>query len=217
MVVPQPDVVTRIASRPPFSISLVHTSMFVARLRERLGFAAHVMDQRAAASLAGRQHHLDAMAGQQPDRRLVDRRREHRLRTALQQNDAALARNFGREGLSGGTPRQPRRRQRQRRGNAGEESTNPLPDRNRLSARSRRRSKERRDAPRQPGRRKRRAEPGRIGQHRRQHGADQPVRPAAARRSPRCAPARDRRGACSARPTGRSSCRQGTRGSGRCA
>ena len=69
--------------------------MFVARLRERLGFAAHVVDQRPAASFAGRQHHLDSLAGQQPDRRLIDRGREHRLRTALQQNDAALARTSG--------------------------------------------------------------------------------------------------------------------------
>ncbi len=62
----------------------------------RLMLAAHVMDQRAAASFAWRRHHLDAVAVQDPDRRRVDIAAQHPVGTALQQRDPALALAFGR-------------------------------------------------------------------------------------------------------------------------
>ncbi len=53
-----------------------------AGLGERFPFAPHVVDERAAASLALRHDDLDAKAGQQFNRRLVDARVQHRLGAA---------------------------------------------------------------------------------------------------------------------------------------
>ena len=50
--------------------------------------AAHVVHERAAAAGALGDHHLDPVAGQEADRRLVDVRRQHLLRATGQQRDA---------------------------------------------------------------------------------------------------------------------------------
>ena len=52
---------------------------------------AHVMDERAAAPLPLRLHHLDAVAVEEPDGRLVEAGLEHRLGAAGQDGDAAPA------------------------------------------------------------------------------------------------------------------------------
>jgi hypothetical protein len=83
---------------------------------ERLGLAAHVMGQGAAAAHALGHHHLDPVAGQQPHRRLVDRGREHLLGAAAQQRDSGPARAFGGKHLGPvdvGAGRQGARRQSQ--------------------------------------------------------------------------------------------------------
>jgi hypothetical protein len=46
---------------------------------------AHVVGERATAAGLGRDYHLDAMAGQEPDGRVVDLRCQHLLRTAGEQ------------------------------------------------------------------------------------------------------------------------------------
>ena len=219
MVVPHPDAVTMIASRPPFSISLVHTSMFARACASAWCFASHVVNQGPAASLAGRQHHLNSLTRQQPDGGVIDRRREHRLRASLQQDDAALARNFGceRPGALSRTAGETRRRQRQQSRQGERRRPQPHPRPGWLCGAV---VIEAQKAPRC-------APAARPPQERRGTGPDRAARPparrgsagpaTAARRFLRCGPAHDRRDACSARPTGRSSCRQGTRGSGRCA
>ena len=60
------------------------------RRGERLFFAAHVVNQGAAASLAFRHDDLDAQARQQPNGRLVDSGIENRLRATGQDRDAAV-------------------------------------------------------------------------------------------------------------------------------
>ena len=67
-----------------------------ARGGERIGLAAHVVDERAAAALARRQHHRHAGPVQEPDRRLVDGGRQHRLRATGKKRDAALLPGGGR-------------------------------------------------------------------------------------------------------------------------
>jgi hypothetical protein len=75
-VVPQPEALTTIASSPPVSRRLL--------LPEMVG-------QRAATQAPLGNHHLAAMSGKQPDRCFVDLRRDHPLRAAGQQRDAAAA------------------------------------------------------------------------------------------------------------------------------
>src|SRR5690606_30694220 len=52
------------------------------RRLQRLLLASHMVDERAAADLAGRRYDLDAEAGEQTDRRLVDLWLQHRLGAA---------------------------------------------------------------------------------------------------------------------------------------
>ncbi len=54
----------------------------------RFVLAAHMLDQRAAAALALRQHHFDALRAKQPDRGIVDLRAQHLLGASRQQRDA---------------------------------------------------------------------------------------------------------------------------------
>ena len=58
----------------------------------RLRVPAHVVDERAAAALALRLHHLDAVPVEEPDRRLVEAGLEHRLGAARQDRDPAAPR-----------------------------------------------------------------------------------------------------------------------------
>ena len=58
------------------------------RQAHRRVMVAHVMVQRAAAALTLGHHNLDPHPRQQPDRRLIDRRRQDLLRTARQQTNA---------------------------------------------------------------------------------------------------------------------------------
>ncbi len=95
-MVPQPEAVIRIASR---SVERGPGVDIGARLRQRLVLAAHVMDQRAAAAGAVRQHHLDAVARQHADRRGVDLGRQHVVDAAGKERDAAVAPARGRECL----------------------------------------------------------------------------------------------------------------------
>ena len=60
---------------------------------------AQVVGQRAAAAGAPRHHHLDPMAGQDPDRRLVDLGRQDLLGAAGHQRDPGAPRPLGREDL----------------------------------------------------------------------------------------------------------------------
>ena len=193
------------ASSPPPSISRVQASMLARAWASALVLAAHVMDERAAAALARGDHDLDAVAGEQPDRRLVDRRRQHRLRAAGEQRDPARARALRRD----------RRRlgHRRRGGRAAAPAGSIAASGFRPSAASSGANGLPSSASQQRQRGSRRG----IGQHRGEQGAHQPVEPAAAGRSPRYGRGHDRPDACSARPTGRWSCRRGTTGSGRCA
>ena len=63
------------------------------RLAKRMSLlvAAHVMDEGAAAPLPLRLDHLDAVAVEEPDRRLVEAGLEHRLGAAGQDGDPAPA------------------------------------------------------------------------------------------------------------------------------
>ena len=62
-----------------------------------LGVAAHMVDERAAAALALRQHHLDAVPVEEPDGGVVEARLQHRLRAARQEGDAPAPRSLRRE------------------------------------------------------------------------------------------------------------------------
>ena len=97
--------------------------------------------------------------------------------------------------------RQPRRRERQHRAHALRDSV--CPGSRRPNGRA------------EPGAAQRRPEQAGPRQQRAEHGAQQAVGQGRRRRSPRCSAGRDRPGACSSRPTGRSSCRTGRTGSGR--
>ncbi len=66
---------------------------------ERRPLLAHVMGERAAAAGAAGDHDLDAVPGEQADRRLVDLRRQDLLGAAGEQCDALPARALGREDL----------------------------------------------------------------------------------------------------------------------
>ena len=87
-MVPQPDVLITIASRPPSRGPGVDIG---ARLRKRLIVAAHVMDERTAAARASRHHHLDAVAREHADCGCIDVRRQHVVDAAGQKRDAAFS------------------------------------------------------------------------------------------------------------------------------
>ncbi len=195
------------ASSPSPSISRVQASML--RLGEGVAclLLAHVVDERAAAALALGQHHLDAVPVEQPDRGLVDRGLQHRLGAARQHRDPAAAFACRRD-----------RRRALHRGARREAGAAPVEHRGETRA-------DDRQPPQQPAatacpsarRSSASAEALRIGQHAARAGCGAAGPPAAAHRSRRYRRGRGRRGACSARRTGRSSCRTGRRGSGRCA
>ena len=132
-----------------------------------------VMGERAAAAGARGDHHLDAVAGQQPDRRLVDLRR-----AAPAGRSRSAAPRAARRAPSRRKDLRPvdRRRRRQRR--AARASS---------IAREPRRQQRRAKRPRRArAAEQRQAEQARPGQDRRRAAAQQPVEPAAGDRSPRC-------------------------------
>ena len=161
---------------------------------------AHVMGERAAAARALGHHHLDAMAGEQADGRLVDRRAPA---------PAARSRRAARRVR--GARLRPERSAADRPASGAESAAGasasialtrpPAAAMQRLRRARRRRS----------ARRKRCG----IGQDAPRAAAQQRDRATAADRSPRYARGHDRPDACSARPRGRWSCRRGRRGSGR--
>ena len=152
------------ASSPPPSISRVQASMLRAREGVRRLSRPMMVDQRAAAALALGQHHLDAVAVEQPDRRLVDPRPQHLLRAAGQQRHprAPLGPSAGKtlRRVDGAGARQPRRRQGEHR-------------RELLRAGSR---QQRREGPRQARASSASAEAAGMRQHAGQQRAQQPVR-----------------------------------------
>ena len=124
--------------------------------------------ERAAAALVLRHHHLDAHAGQQADRRLVDRGCQHLLRAAGQQADAGAARADRRM-----HPRPLDIRWRRHRGRRqAQHRAQPL-------RRHRPPRHEARQRPAEPGADQRQAEPPRMRQHEGQHAAQRPFRPGA--------------------------------------
>ncbi len=154
-----------IASSPPRSASRDPGVDVAAGRVERLLLAAHVVDERPATALAVRHHDLDAEPRQEPDRRLVDLRLQHRLGAAGQDRHApapfgACGRDHGRlradEAAAGA------------RGASSSMAPSGFSAGTRFSSPAKGRPS-RASLERQRG-------SGGIGQHRRQHGAQQPVR-----------------------------------------
>ena len=193
-----------IASSPPFSISRVQASTFCRADASACLLAAHVMDERTAAGFALRHHHLDAEAGEQRDRRIVDAGVEHGLRAAGQQRDALLARAGGgvhavaRSSASAPAPYQARASAWPKAVSAPARDSKNFDERPRRAA---------------PASAPRGTAPGSAARRRASRGSS--GRREAACRSSRYAHAHGRRDACSARRTGRWSCRRGRTGSGR--
>ena len=192
-----------IASSPPLSISRVQASTFCRAEASACFLAAHVVDERPAACFALRHHHLDAEAGEQRDRRIVDAGVEHGLRAACEQRDAFFARAGGRVNAA-----------------ARNSASAPAPYQARASAwpkavsapaRIRRASRTAARAARASA--PRGTAPGSAARRRAARGSS--GRRKAACRSSRYAPAHGRPDACSSRRTGRWSCRRGRTGSGR--
>ena len=102
------------ASSPPVSISR-RPGENIGRARTPRLVLAQMMVERAAAARALGDHHFAAMPCQQPDRGLVDLRRQHLLRAAGQQRDATRVRAAAREMICG----------RSRRGGAGDDASGP--------------------------------------------------------------------------------------------
>ena len=76
----------------PFALDRTRPDVDVAPHKiERFALAAEMMGQRSAAALALRHHDFDAMAVEQSDRGLVDRRRQHLVDAARQDRDPAFA------------------------------------------------------------------------------------------------------------------------------
>src|SRR4030095_14650993 len=94
------------------------------RAGQRVLVVAHVVGERAAALLVLYSHDLDTMAGEQVDGGLIDPRRQHLLRTSLQQRDpsAPLALRGYHTARGRSRWRQAPRRQRQHRLDSTEES-----------------------------------------------------------------------------------------------
>ena len=144
----------------PFALHLAGPGIDVAPRGLQARFlAAHMVDERAAADLAGRERHRIARAVQQAHGGGADLGLQHRLRAALQQRDPALEMGDG-----GGLARRLRgqlvRRQRQHGGERLERAHAPEQGGRR---------------PGQPRQAQGEAEARGIGQHGGEQGADQPV------------------------------------------
>ncbi len=125
---------------------------------------AHVVGERAAAALALGLHHLDAVAVQEPDRRLVEVGPQHALGAAAQERHPAPARAGGGEAAGPVLGRAGR----QRAGREVEHRGEPVADLRHLRG----------DAPERPaegGAEERQAEAVRVGQHAGQHRAQEAV------------------------------------------
>ena len=148
------------ASRPAPSISRHQAAML--RLAELSAgdLLAQVMGQRPAAARTRRDHDLDAVTGEQPDRRLVDSRTKHGLHAAAEQRHALQPRAFGLENLR---PVDGRSLGQFRRREPGHGAEPP------------RQEPGRRDAPDRPG-----AAPSRNSAGSRQHDREQLAQPALA-------------------------------------
>ena len=93
------------------------------------------MDQRAAAPFTC-EHDLDALAGEEAHRRLIDRGRQHRLGAALKERNAALSCAFCREQCrprGDGTARKARWAQAEHCGETLQEAGEPCSDRLRFA------------------------------------------------------------------------------------
>ena len=198
------------ASRPAPSISRIQASMLRLRSVEGLLIAADMLDRGAAAAGARDIHHLDAVAGQQPHRGLVDLRRQHLLAAARHQRHALAARPAAVKVCGRSTGKGPGSEQGSRRASPRTRRRKVAPPGSPLHAGSGAAS----GLASQPSSGAQRKGAGR-GISQAEQPAQQPVGQRAPVVSSRCGAGHDRPGACSSRPTGRWSCRTGTRGSDR--
>ena len=191
------------ASSPSPAISRAKPAIAAPALARRFVVAAHVVGQRAAAADALGDDDLDAEAREQPDRGGVYVRCQRLLRAAGEQGDARAPRPL--RAMHARTDEAAFLPARWGRGRAwraaGGRARCSAAARRETAARGPHRAGPRGTAPDAAARK--RAAPAARGPAR---GGD---------RCARYACARDRRGACNARPRGTSSCRRGRRGSGR--